>query len=326
MRCLVFLLILFSPISFAWTMTGHRVIAEIAWTELSYSTKTEVIELLEQHPDYADGILGRMPSDIPEHAQAKWLFREAAAWPDVVRDYRTSNPGKYAQFHRGPWHFINIATYTGIRGKREYESQITANQTLAAPSNFMTDMNVVQAIKKHMDQYNSGSSSDGEKALSLSWLLHLVGDLHQPLHSTTLYGLPPIEVSGDQGGNLICLTGQGWIENLHAFWDSQVYGGDSINDTEALARSLLQSRGERLQMQSEISDVDTWLTESVGLATLRAYPMDLLNASYGQINGERCYSSQAQQITLPAGYEEMARDISEDRAVLAAKRLAAFLN
>jgi hypothetical protein len=325
-RYLLAILVFYAPVSFAWTMSGHRVVAEITWAELNFSTKTTIIELLEQHPDYTEGFLKRMPEDLPEHAKAKWIFREAAAWPDVVKEYRQTNTFMYEQFHRGSWHYINIPTYTGMRGKREYESLIEENLSLTPPADFGKGLNVIQAIKLHMEQYESESSTASEKALSLSWLLHLIGDLHQPLHSTGLYGLPSLEAGGDQGGNLICLSGQGSTKSLHVFWDLQIIDVDSIDEIEQIARSLLQTRGESLQIQSEASEIEAWLGESLELANSRAYSPEVLGSSFGLINGENCKTNQAERISLSIGYKEMSKDISADRAVLAAKRLASFLN
>jgi hypothetical protein len=113
---------------------------------------------------------------------------------------------------------------------------------------------------------------------------------------------------------------------LHAFWDIQIIDVDSIDKIEQIARDLLQTRGESLQIQSESSEIEAWLSESLELANSRAYSPEVLGSSFGLINGENCKTNQAERISLSSGYKEMSKDISADRAVLAAKRLASFLN
>src|SRR5262249_18363782 len=60
------------------------------------------------------------------------------------------------------------------------------------------------------------------KSYDLSWLLHLVGDVHQPLHSTTR--VSTTKPDGDDGGNGVKLT---WPANLHTFWDDVLGCGDT---------------------------------------------------------------------------------------------------
>jgi hypothetical protein len=63
-------------------------------------------------------------------------------------------------------------------------------------------------------------ASDSARAVALAWVLHLVGDAHQPLHNSAR--ITPQDTAGDRGGNLFLLGGLYPRNNLHAFWDAIV--------------------------------------------------------------------------------------------------------
>ena len=68
------------------------------------------------------------------------------------------------------------------------------------------------------------AASNADKAIAIAWILHLSGDIHQPLHTSAR--VTDTEPKGDQGGNLFLLTPEGTPRdkqvNLHWFWDSIV--------------------------------------------------------------------------------------------------------
>ena len=79
--------------------------------------------------------------------------------------------------------------------------------------------NVLQAIAFNREKLAHGQPA--EQAVALCWLLHTIGDLHQPLHATAAFSSPAFDPAsdphGDQGGNAIHL---GEHRNLHALWDA----------------------------------------------------------------------------------------------------------
>jgi hypothetical protein len=118
-----------------------------------------------------------------------------------------------ASYNRPRWHYINLPTYL-----------TTADRRLGVPNPPLDDvptepeleLNLVQALTRQSHVLCSIDASPAERALALSWLLHLMADLHQPLHATALYALGRFP-HGDRGGNDIALAGGG---SLHAFWDA----------------------------------------------------------------------------------------------------------
>lgn len=66
----------------------------------------------------------------------------------------------------------------------------------------------------------STTATDALKSYDLTWLIHLVGDIHQPLHATTRFTADA--PSGDEGGNLVsvsCSSSADCPSELHAVWD-----------------------------------------------------------------------------------------------------------
>ncbi|MBO0200809.1 S1/P1 nuclease, partial [Vibrio alginolyticus] len=84
-----------------------------------------------------------------------------------------------------------------------------------------------EAVKK-LNEFDktirNSSLSDGEKAIAIAWIMHIIGDLHQPLHTSAR--VTDMEPKGDQGGNLFLLSPKEAPRdkqlNLHWFWDSIV--------------------------------------------------------------------------------------------------------
>jgi hypothetical protein len=77
--------------------------------------------------------------------------------------------------------------------------------------------NVEWAIEQCEKTLRSPAAPDSEKARALKFLIHFVGDAHQPLHCVGRY--TNLNPDGDQGGNRHLLEG-GKYRNLHAYWDS----------------------------------------------------------------------------------------------------------
>jgi hypothetical protein len=65
-----------------------------------------------------------------------------------------------------------------------------------------------------------------EKSMMMRYLVHVIGDVHQPLHASALYN-DGLFVNGDEGGNLFKIQFKDHIDNLHKLWDS---GIDRLNN------------------------------------------------------------------------------------------------
>ena len=128
---------------------------------------------------------------------------EAANWPDEMR----SAPDKFWQKTRTPWHYV---TLNGII----YDHAPPEGDALEALDHF----------RKVLQDPNA---SLADKQLALRFVVHLVGDLHQPLH---------VGKCCDKGGNDVKVTWFGKPTNLHAVWDSQLVDDEQLSFTELAAK------------------------------------------------------------------------------------------
>jgi S1/P1 nuclease len=192
----------------AFGAKGHRVIAEAAQLNLTTQTKSNV-----------QAILGSIS------------LSDAAVWPDEIKNPNNLSGSAKAEAtafnltHKNnrAWHYVNLPLGT---------TSMPSNSQIAHNSN------IVQIISKSINVLE-GKSTMMSKKHALRWLVHLVGDLHQPLHVGCGYYLfdeddHPILVTDplsvipgrdDNGGNLVELPGS---KKLHSFWDN-----DMVNHVES---------------------------------------------------------------------------------------------
>jgi hypothetical protein len=187
----------------AWDATGHEVIARIAWDAMKPETRTKAVALLEAAPPDAD-LASLLPADgRPRAVRERQLFDLASTWPDIVRDKNAQ--ARYEKYHHGKWHYVNHFWEEGKNGPRDRADLQPDSE------------NVVERLR-HLEQSVADTSRPAaERAIDLAWVLHLAGDIHQPLHTSAR--VTPEAPQGDEGGNLVKITDQ---ETLHWYWDQIV--------------------------------------------------------------------------------------------------------
>jgi len=153
---------------------------------------------------------------------------EAANWPDEMR----SAPGNFWQKIATPWHYV---TLNGIL----YDHAPPEGDALQALDHF-----------KLVLQNPNASLADKQEALR--FIVHLVGDLHQPLH---------VGKCCDKGGNDIKVTWFGKPTNLHAVWDSQLVDDEQLSFTELAAKLARHTSDEDVVTWWDINPRD-WISES----------------------------------------------------------------
>jgi hypothetical protein len=136
------------------------------------------------------------------------------------------------------------------------------------------------------------------------WLLHLVGDVHQPLHSSTR--VSSADLQGDSGGNNVKLSGPS--KELHAFWDG--LPGDSSNMADVVAYGKTLTAADPLLAQK--SAAADWIKESFDIAETTVY-----SSPIGGTDGP---------FTITAAYKDNAQKIAAERVELAGERLANLIN
>jgi S1/P1 Nuclease len=291
---------LFSSPSFAWNQLGHRVIAAIAYEHLTPAAKKQVTEWLSHHPDYNRWTQTAQSEDVMEA-----VFLAAATWPDEIKSApgyqndgeipRDAASGQNIGFadmrmHKY-WHYV------------DFGFSRDGTPTVAPPA-----VNAVTQITLFHQALSDPHASPALKAYDLAWLIHVVGDIHQPMHAVSRFTQDATE--GDAGGNRVKLCASPCRNNLHSLWDDALGHG---KDAEAAIRTA--SRLERHSAES-LGPIDpkAWGLESFKLAQEVAYQAPSI--------GERTH-----ELAVPTeAYRQQVHAVAKDRATLAGLRLAMMIN
>jgi hypothetical protein len=325
--------------SVAWTQSGHMQIAAYAYDALPERTRSSWVALLRQHPRFEHDFLAQLPADVRTPAeQARWIFLWAAVWPDLLRGQ--------PELERGNWHYVNLplalrngALASCRQARAEYPESHrrvaaelarrhpapAARATASAPLTPLGPDEIRQALAWARRTLGEPKRSAPERAVALSWLLHLVGDAHQPLHAVALFTPRRFEF-GDRGGNDIRARDQG---SLHQLWDGLLGEDTSLGFVTAQARRWRQTPAlQPLAREARRSlDVETWLDEDCALARSSVYTPAVLSAvqSAEAAASVAAAADAKPELALDALYRERAQQAAERRAVQAAARLGALL-
>ncbi len=284
----------------AWNGKGHMVVATIAYQQLSTAQRRTVTELLKKHPAYDvewKEDHANLHEDIPLGA---YLMMRASAWPDDARD----EGGPWAAYHRAEWHYI---TYR-IDFERGHDTTRSEASTLKP--------NVVWALDHCVRQMERADLPASTRAMYLAWLIHLVGDVHQPLHCASVFGVEYPE--GDRGGNKWFVRGsRGGVQKLHTFWDGLL---GKANAAAAYEQGV--SLWELSQNLVEAESVFV-LGESARYWSLESFrhAVEGVHLS-GRFQGS---ASEANAPAMPAGYASDAKRLAQERCTLGGMRLAVCL-
>src|SRR6266851_8463842 len=230
----------------AWGCEGHQAVALLAEKHLTPHALAMAKQILAEGP--IDPSLSRYCKEGGIDPMA-----DASTWPDDIRSLRPET---------APWHYIDIPLGTT---RRDVEKFCDPKESC-----------VTRAITDQLSILRSADSDTQKRADALRFLIHFVGDLHQPLHATT---------NNDQGGNCVPVAffdampqlrnpqTETYAPNLHGVWDTNILakatGGKTVNQfTEDLGQSF---RKKIARWQKGPADVDAWAWESYQLAGKKAY-------------------------------------------------------
>jgi hypothetical protein len=171
--------------------------------------------------------------EVRQHIQALLgpeTLAQVSTWPDEIR----SDP---AWHHADPWHYVNIDD------DETYET---------APKNPGGD--VVEAIQRFTTVLRDPQATPQDQVVALKFLVHLVGDIHQPLH---------VGRREDKGGNTITVFWFGALSNLHKVWDEQLIKAGKLSFSEFAAFLAPPTAAEvEAWQQSTVLD---WVQEAMRL-------------------------------------------------------------
>lgn len=294
---------IFSLSAAAWDDVGHKTTAFIAWRQMSPQARERAAKLLREAPEDSDLSVYFMGDARPLAVRQLEHFMIASTWADIVRD--RDFKVRYGKYHKGNWHYYDTFW-------------TTENGQVKILENPNEDGG--KALEKLMEfekVLRDASAKDEDKAIALAWILHLAGDIHQPLHNSAR--ITELEPKGDQGGNLFLLTPQGTPrdkqENLHWFWDSIVVRnmprGETC-DSEFISKlaEKITKKYPAAKMQNRVNaDYNIWHKEGLQLAQTKVFTDSL------------------KRFEMPsADYKKEALKVSEEQLALAGYRMGALLN
>lgn len=214
---------------------------------------------------------------------------EAATWPDDMR----SDPAMFWQKTASPWHYV---TLNGIT----YDHAPSEGDALEALDHFRR---VLQDPKANL----------ADKQLALRFVIHIVGDLHQPLH---------VGKCCDRGANDVKVTWFGKPTNLHAVWDSQLVDEEQLSFSELTAKLERHISDRQLIAWWDINPRD-WISESA------EYRDSLYPAAADMPKPKKGRKVKKGETVLPDlsfSYAYRFTPLMEQRLSQGGVRLAAYLN
>ena len=221
-------------------------------------------------------------------------FVNAAHWADDLRPFAEFDSFKAL-------HFID----------RPFSIDATA-----LPAGVPEPDNVVKALEDHVNILKTSTDKDAQ-AQALRFIIHFVGDIHQPLHCTTRVSSANPE--GDRGGNSVSIKVAGKTTNLHSYWDGGIgsfpktganFAPPPLSQIPAAAAKAMAGNpgtDPKLKLDDPFN-YDAWANESFALAQSVAYK--------GMKNG----------VTPTAAYNSKALKVARQRVAWGGYRLAALLN
>jgi len=174
----------------------------------------------------------------------KLLVNEDMAEAATFSDEQRSNPSEFWQKTATPWHYVNV-----------HEGEVYET---APPEG-----DAITALEMFSKQLKSKETSLETKQIALKFIIHIIGDLHQPFHTGT---------DIDRGGGTIKLTFFNEETNLHRVWDEHLIDNQKLSYTEWTHRLNRKISKQQVKAWSEI-DPKVWVAESQKLR-LGLYPED----------------------------------------------------
>ncbi|CAN5268524.1 S1/P1 nuclease [soil metagenome] len=289
---------IFALPAFAWDDTGHKLTAYIAWQQMTPDVREKVTKILLSAPEDSDLSVFYLPGSRSDEAKRLELFMIAATWADIVRD--RDFKVRYEKYHHSNWHYAD--TFWTIEN----------GQVKILPNPNEDGGKAVEKLFDFEKVLKDADASNADKAIALAWVLHLGGDIHQPLHTSGR--VTEIEPKGDQGGNLFLLTPKDTPRNnqvnLHWFWDS-IVGRSTMRKNDACdsdylrpiaAQMMKKYPFAKMQDRLNLGKFDVWQQESFKLATTEVFPPTLIRFQMPSENYKKNAFKIAQQQIALAGY------------------------
>ncbi|MCW8400400.1 S1/P1 nuclease [Legionella sp. PATHC038] len=260
---LIFCLAAFN--AYPWNAAGHRVVAQIAYDNLSPKAKEMCYKYLRSRT----------------HNTPNSSFVSASTWMDEIRWREV--------YWYDVMHYID-----------------TPFSSDGTPTPAIESTNAVKTIKLASSALASKKTTPSDKKLALRMLIHITGDIHQPLHAITRVSAQ--HPMGDLGGNLFLLGTNPVGSNLHQYWDNGA--GFFLGQYDEIR---VKNTAQQLEQKLPCSVIGKqtrpakWAKMSYKLALKNVYQMN-------------------PNETPSIKYQENAQQLVQKQVTYAGCRLAALLN
>ncbi len=300
-----------APPAHAWDGFGHMLVAYVAYQDLTPPTKARAKALVRLNPLYKTWQTW-LPAGKSQAEKDAMLFMIAATWPDQIKSdnsYKndgdhggnrpegspdpSGNHGYSDKLRHKYWHFVDTP----------FSTDGTALPPIPTP-------NAGERIALFRGVLASTSAAPPLKSYDLVWLLHLVGDVHQPLHAVTRVSAAP--PGGDDGGNGVKLSCPECPPSLHSFWDDVAGRATTIQAAIEPVIEAAKALPKADPSMAAKSDEKEWIAESFRAAQEVAYKPPI--------------AAGAGPFSLTHAYEDTATKLGRERVALAGARLGKLLN
>ncbi len=279
----------------AWGSEGHRIIAHLAYEQLTPKAKAEVAGLIAHSSEQG----------TPSCPIAS--LEDAATWPDCIRPLH------------GRWKYLAVDHFEDVP-----VCQAPGGWTIDASASPTRRLDEVIALESALPWCENGnctvaetakaelvlkdrSRSAADRLEALEEISHFVGDMHQPLHAADNH---------DRGGIDVKVQVNGHASNLHHVWDTEVLE-NAVGKDEAAAEAVLRPLVQQHARTAAEGDLHDWLMQSHALAQTYVY-FKLPQSPVCGVAGPPQDISQA--------YLDGAAPIVREQLAKASIRLAAVLN
>ncbi|MEM7418247.1 MAG: S1/P1 nuclease [Pseudomonadota bacterium] len=191
-------------------------------------------------------------SPLSQAAMMELLPNSSLAQASTHADEMRSDPSEFWQKTAGPWHYVSVP-----EGKTYVE--------VGAPD----EGDAVTALEQFTNTLKDPSATTDEKRLALQFIVHIIGDLHQPLHAGN---------GTDRGGNDVKVRFFWQDSNLHRVWDSQMLEQRGLSYTEWTAQLTRSITPQDIRNWAS-TDILEWIKESTEIRDT-IYPDNANNMSY----------------------------------------------
>jgi len=307
----------------AWDHSGHMTTADIAFAEIE-RVRPELIEklglLFLAHPDPAPFWVAAGEAKGKERARR--MFIECSRWPD---------DSKFTNNDRLTWHTARWAVVAK-------DAPAEAHEAVAARQGMPMGQGI-EALELNYSMLSNPESSPTERAWALCWLMHILGDVHQPMHVSDIFSkqFPAGNMAGSMG-YVMDPVSETPIP-LHILWDSNALRVPTLKavdqHTAEFVKKYPRSAFPELKAHP-MSDPDffrEWAQESHQVAVDWAANVDMAIDPDKDQTSEELVAKMVNFVLngvspiddapdLPAGYWDNVQETAERRITLAGYRIA----